>query len=78
MRMGPRTGDTTTNYRSRLWYTIEEMGISRVQADGGKWTVDRTMGLSIVDYVFANAQAWRLDKRLRTGKQNGLRGQTSV
>ena len=37
MRMGPRTGDSSTNFRSRLWYTIEEMGFcwsSRMRVSG--------------------------------------------
>ena len=78
MRMGPRTGDSSTNFRSRLWYTIEEMGFCWVQPDEGKWTVDTTRGdTSLTTCLRTHKHGDRL-KALRSGRLNGLRAQTTV
>ena len=74
MRMGPHTGDSITNFRSRLWYTIEEMGLCWLQPDEGKWTVDTTRGQSIVDYVFANPQAQRFIKSTKIWEAEWVAG----
>ena len=65
MRMSSFTGDSITNSRSRLWYTMEEMGFQWLQPDLGKWATNTARGKSIVDYVIANPQARMLVKNTK-------------
>ena len=74
MRMGPLTGDTISNSRSRLWYMIEEMGLQWVRPSMGKWTIETTRGHSIVDYVFANPDAKRISKDVKIWENEWLAG----
>ena len=60
MRLGRLTGDLTANFRTNISTILQDLGLSRIRPDSGKWTVHTSRGRSIVDYVFANQSAWRL------------------
>ena len=60
IRLGPITGDLITNLRSNIRYTLQELGLSWIRPETGKWTVCTARGRSIVDYIFANQKASKL------------------
>ena len=60
MRLGRLTGDTVVNLRSNIKYTLQDLGLSWIRPDSGKWTFHTSRGRSMVDYVFANREARKL------------------
>ena len=57
MRLGHLAGDSVANFRSNIRYTLRDLGFSWICPDSGKWTVHKSRGRSIADYVFANQEA---------------------
>ena len=74
MRLGYLTGDTVTNLRSNIRYTLQDLGFSWIRPNSGKWTVHTAQGRSIVDYVFANQEARELVSNTRIWEDDFIAG----
>ena len=74
MRLGNLTGDLVTNFRSNVMYTLQDLGLSWIRPNSGKWTVCTSRGRSIVDYVFGNQKAAKLVSRCEVWEDDFIAG----
>ena len=74
MRLGRLIGDLIANLRSNIRYTLQDMGLSLVRPNSGKWTVHTSRGRTIVDYVSADQRARRLIVEFRVWEGDYIPG----
>ena len=74
MRLERLTGDLIANLRSNIRYTLQDMRLSWIRPNSGKWTVQMSHGRSIVNYVFANQRTRRLIVESRVWEDDYIAG----